>query len=168
MTLILKYVTVLMVLAAPALAQDIRVIDGDTFEWNGEVIQIWGIDAPELGQTCLDRALEPPQVFDAGELAAYFLEHNLRGGLTDCVAVETNGLGHTVARCSVPAITTAGSLDLGWLMVRSGVAWDDATYSDGQYAMDQRIAEERLSGVWEFDCESPWAWRRNNVLRTLR
>lgn len=43
---------------APALAQDaapeIAVVDGDTLEIDGKVVRLYGIDAPELGQTCLN------------------------------------------------------------------------------------------------------------------
>ena len=46
----------LMGLAASALAEDIKgpakVIDGDTLEVAGRVFHLYGIDAPELGQTC--------------------------------------------------------------------------------------------------------------------
>jgi len=41
-----------------AMGQDVRsdivVIDGDTLEIDGVVSRLYGIDAPELGQTCLD------------------------------------------------------------------------------------------------------------------
>ncbi len=43
-----------------AMAQDVRseiiVIDGDTLEIDGVVSRLYGIDAPELGQTCLDKS----------------------------------------------------------------------------------------------------------------
>ena len=45
---------VALFLAAPGLTQDIRVSDGDTFAMNGQVIHLWGVDARELDQTCLD------------------------------------------------------------------------------------------------------------------
>ena len=44
----------------PALGQsaktEIVVVDGDTLEINGKVWRLYGIDAPELGQTCLDKS----------------------------------------------------------------------------------------------------------------
>ncbi len=47
-------------LAPPALGQsaklEIVVIDGDTLEVGGQVLRLYGIDAPELGQTCLDKS----------------------------------------------------------------------------------------------------------------
>ena len=32
--------------------QAVRVIDGDTLEFDGQIIRLYGIDAPELGQLC--------------------------------------------------------------------------------------------------------------------
>ena len=47
-------------LASPASAEnaapEIVVIDGDTLEVDGQVFRLYGIDAPELGQTCLDKS----------------------------------------------------------------------------------------------------------------
>ncbi len=60
----LVILTVLVLASAPAWAQDItgpaRVIDGDSLEVDGNRIRIHGIDARELGQTCLDHHGEFP------------------------------------------------------------------------------------------------------------
>ena len=37
----------------PSLANNLKVIDGDTIVLNGEKIRFSGIDTPELKQTCL-------------------------------------------------------------------------------------------------------------------
>lgn len=46
--------------SSPAMGQgahsEITVVDGDTLEIDGAIFQLYGIDAPELGQTCLDQA----------------------------------------------------------------------------------------------------------------
>ena len=42
------------------------VIDGDTVRYNGVAVHLWGIDAPERGQTCSDG-------WQAGKMAADYL-----------------------------------------------------------------------------------------------
>jgi endonuclease YncB( thermonuclease family) len=48
--------TLLMIAAAPALANDFvgqaSIIDGDTLEIHGNRIRLWRIDAPESSQLC--------------------------------------------------------------------------------------------------------------------
>ena len=55
----------LALLAVPALAQTIT--DGDTLKQGGVTYRLWGIDAPELAQTC-------PDGWPAGRLAATRLQ----------------------------------------------------------------------------------------------
>jgi endonuclease YncB( thermonuclease family) len=42
------------------------VIDGDTLRYNGVAVHLWGINAPERGQTCSDG-------WQAGKMAADYL-----------------------------------------------------------------------------------------------
>ncbi|MDP6785986.1 MAG: hypothetical protein QGI13_02555 [Rhodospirillales bacterium] len=64
----LLLVLVLMV-AGPASAEDlsgpVRVIDGDTIEIGGRRIHLFGIDAPELEQTCE----WPAKTIDCGKVS---------------------------------------------------------------------------------------------------
>ncbi len=54
----------LFFLGVPALnlawaqGQEVRVFDGDTFSVSGEVIRLWGIDAPEHKQPCWRGSVE--------------------------------------------------------------------------------------------------------------
>ncbi|WP_448377774.1 thermonuclease family protein, partial [Fervidobacterium sp.] len=55
-----------------ALAQTLvgraSVVDGDTLEVRGERVRLWGLDAPESAQTCLDEAERP---WPCGRRAAF-------------------------------------------------------------------------------------------------
>jgi endonuclease YncB( thermonuclease family) len=44
--------TVVALAASPALADSIRVVDGDTLKVDGVTYGLWGIDAPESAQPC--------------------------------------------------------------------------------------------------------------------
>jgi len=151
---------------APATAQEIRVIDGDTFELDGEVIRLWRIDAPELGQTCE----RDGEVVRVGELAADELRNTLVPGLP-CLQVDTDQYGRTIARRYGVSggIDTEGdgltlATDLGLVLVLSGHAWDWPEYSDGTYQGAQENAQANGFGVWQegMDCIPPWEWREGS------
>jgi endonuclease YncB( thermonuclease family) len=140
-------------LAVPTFAQDIRVIDGDTFEMDGEVIQLWGIDAPELDQTCEheSRTLE-----GIGRLSRGFLEVLLQRSVT-CDRMDTDRFGRTVARCFIP-----DNADIGEVMVVLGYAWDHPENSDGFYAEYEASARDNERGIWTGECAPAWEWRRQS------
>ena len=115
-TALCLFVAVLaMVSAAPSLAQlsgTPTVIDGDTIEIAGRRIHLYGIDAPELGQTCRLKT----RTYRCGVLA--------RDALTDltvrtrvrCRSRGIEGDGEMVASC------IAGDYDISEGMVHTGWA----------------------------------------------
>jgi endonuclease YncB( thermonuclease family) len=48
----LTVAVLVLLVASPAAAQ--TVTDGDTIKLNGTTWRLWGIDAPEMRQTCKD------------------------------------------------------------------------------------------------------------------
>ena len=162
------------VLGSPAEAQEsffrgmdhppIVVIDGDTFRMGETVFRLWGIDAPELGQTCIYPLTDPPEVIEIGRLAAEHLEWVFRRGIDGCVAVDLDRYGRLVAQCWAYTVLEREPTDAARWMVSSGVAWEDARYSDGLYAEAQRDARLSEVGIWTpyLECDPPWEWRRTN------
>ena len=61
--------------ASELIAGRAAVIDGDTLEIRGERIHLFGIDAPESGQTCLDAK---GQSYRCGQKAALVLDATAR------------------------------------------------------------------------------------------
>ena len=169
----LPIIMITMLLAAPALGQDqqcwdarggevcisvpdnVRVIDGDTFELDGEVIRLWGIEAPEIDQPC-----NAPGQFgaiidgDVSVMASFMLAATLVDGVS-CEQVGSS-LANTVVRCA----NSVGN-DVAGVAVLSGLAYDHPEHSGGRYAELRRRAQEDQVGVWApgSTCIPPWEWR---------
>ena len=132
---------------------EIRVIDGDTIAWRDERIRLWGIDAPEMNQSCAGAD-------GVGEVSKEALSSIIRGSIDVilCHAVVKDGrfrdlYGRAVATCRV------NGQDVGELMVWSGWARDYWFFSDRQYEMFERFARDDARGMWLYGCEAPWEWR---------
>jgi endonuclease YncB( thermonuclease family) len=106
--------------AAGLIAGRAAVIDGDTLEIHGERIRLFGIDAPESGQTCLDAK---GQRYRCGQKAALVLDARIGEGVVTCERKDTDRYGRTVALCRV------FGEDLGAWMVGLGWALASRAYS---------------------------------------
>jgi endonuclease YncB( thermonuclease family) len=81
-----RFLTYALVLLSLGLAQGVlmgraSVVDGDTLEIRGVRVRLWGIDAVESSQTCLDAGGKP---WPCGRRAAFALADFLGGAR--CVA----------------------------------------------------------------------------------
>jgi endonuclease YncB( thermonuclease family) len=121
-----------------------RVIDGDGLILDGTDIRLFGIDAPELSQTCT-RAGRP---WNCGAEAAEALRAATAGRKIVCRPHEQDRYGRTVAVCH------AGGLDLGAAMVKGGLA-----VAYGAYEADEREARDARRGMWSSTFEPPAVWR---------
>ncbi len=137
---------------APAAAAEIvgrpLVIDGDSLELGGRRIRLYGIDAPELDQTC---AL-PDRTVACGETARTALLDLLAGGEIVCQPVGEVVQGESVAVCF------ADGADLGRDMVQGGWALVDRRRSTAYVAVED-AAREAARGLWLGEFVPPWEWR---------
>jgi endonuclease YncB( thermonuclease family) len=143
-----------VVFATAAHAADIAgqasIIDGDTLEIYGVRIRLWGIDAPESSQLCRgDDSIQ----YRYGAKAANDLDSYLSGRPINCVPVNLDRYGRTVATCSLDGA------DLGEWLVRNGLALDWPKYSKGKYGAAQRDAEHAGRGIWAGSYVEPWLYR---------
>jgi endonuclease YncB( thermonuclease family) len=129
--------------AAPAAGQ--KVVDGDTIKLNGTTWRLWGIDAPEMAQTC--------GAWSAGVAATYVLADLMRGRTITSELKDRDRYGRSVGLCR------ADGRDLGAAMVRAGMAWAFIRYSSN-YAHQEGDAHFDRIGVHAHDCDKPWNWRR--------
>ena len=136
-----------LLLAGPALAEAIgpaTVIDGDTLEVAGQRFDLFGIDAPEIGQPCTRNGRE----LDCGVIA--------RSQLMDITAAATvvcRRLADGTARCF------SGTYDIGRGMVYAGWALADPE-KGAAFRPVERDSRAASRGLWRgVRFEMPWVWR---------
>lgn len=145
------------------------VIDGDTLEIRGQRIRLWGIDAPERGQTC-ERGGE---TYRCGTEAARLLDQALADRTVTCTPRgRPDRYGLMVAGCTYQTTPEGGVIvgiqDVGGYMITMGYAVDYPRYSDGFYGPSQRSSQRRRVGLWAGEFQMPWEWRRERGVSPSR
>jgi len=127
-------------------------IDGDTLRaGNGAEYRLFGIDAPELKQTCEEAN---GKSWLCGRAAKAKLTTLIKGGKVTCEEKDKDRYGRVVAVCSAE-----GVLDLGEAMVLDGYAIDLASQGS-PYAQAEKEAREAKRGIWRGSFEEPAQWRQ--------
>ena len=136
-------------------APSVDVIDGDTLILDGNLYKLQGIDAPELGQTCLNAGVE----WSCGLEAAL--------ALRKMVTISGDLACHWVNRETDPAdfsaSCTIGTEDLGRRMLLSGYAVALENVVPG-YADAENTAKTGKLGVWRGEFVVPSLWRQANEI----
>jgi endonuclease YncB( thermonuclease family) len=133
----------------------VRVIDGDTLEIDGQIVQLYGIDAPELGQLC-DRGGD---LWECGRESALYLRMlvSFEGPPVQCSPWQ----GEPDAEASIEIVVGVcqiGTKGVGLTMVSNGYAVAlPESFPDYQEAEEQ--AREAKLGLWQSDFVPPWEWR---------
>jgi endonuclease YncB( thermonuclease family) len=144
-----------LILAEPASAEDVagpvRVIDGDTVEIGGRRIHLFGIDAPEMKQTCE----WPAKTYPCGEVARTGLMDLLAGAKVVCNARDEVPEGGWMGTCR------ADGFDVGRNMVHTGWALAIRHLGTGYEATEEK-AKQAKRGLWRGTFVTPWDWRRRN------
>lgn len=151
----------LLLLAAPsALAQsqldpfetvegEPQVVEGDTIAINGQAIRLYGIDAPEIGQTCRARG---GQEYDCARASTNAVTAMLQGRVATCTLFSRTPDGASVGACAV------GGRDVGAAIVTQGWAVSYRSLSNRYEYLESR-ARTRRAGLWSGRFERPWVWR---------
>ena len=139
--------------SAQGLAGRASVIDGDTIELRGQRVRLWGIDAPEGGQTCQDAQ---GRDYRCGTVAANALAEFIGAGNISCDSRYLDDWDRVVSVC----VRMQDDVELNAWLVRNGFALDYPHFSDGAYARVEDDARQEGLGVWAGRIEAPWEWRR--------
>jgi endonuclease YncB( thermonuclease family) len=130
-------------------------VDGDTLRaGNGVEYRLFGIDAPELAQTCTEAN---GKTWLCGRAAKVKLTTLIKGGNVNCESRATDRFRRIVAVCSA-----AGVPDLGEAMVRDGYAIDLGGAAGNPYRDAEAEAQTAKRGIWRGTFERPSDWRLAN------
>jgi endonuclease YncB( thermonuclease family) len=133
----------------------IVTIDGDTIRaGDGAEYRIFGIDAPELRQSCNE---SNGKSWLCGRAAKAKLTTLIKGGNVNCEARATDRFGRIVAVCSAEGVP-----DLGEAMVRDGYAIDLGGAAGNSYASAETEAKDAKRGIWRGTFDRPSDWRQAN------
>ena len=132
-----------------SLANNLRVVDGDTIILNGEKIRFSGIDTPELKQTCLKDTEE----VGCGMFAKMLLVKKIGNNTPICIGKEKDFYKRTLAECFV------NGESLSKFLVRSGYAFAYRKYST-KFVKDEDFAKTNKLGMWSMTFQYPWDFRK--------
>lgn len=153
----LRLLTCFLIALSLALAQNTvvgraSVVDGDTLEIQGVRIRLWGVDAVESSQTCLDAQ---GKVYPCGRRAAFALADFLGQRTVSCTRRDTDRYGRVVAVCSVAGV------EVNRWLVEQGWALAYVEYGGQVYLDSQDRARAGKRGIWQGSFQAPWEYRRN-------
>ena len=127
----------------------VSVVDGDTLATGGDRLRIFGIDAPEMAQSC-ERG---GAAYACGARAREAMGAILGRGVVSCEQRDTDRYGRRVVRCH-----NAAGADIGAELVRQGWAVAFRQYSR-DYVAQEAEARAARRGLWQGRFEDPGAWR---------
>ena len=131
-------------------SSSLKIIDGDTIILNSEKIRFYGIDTPEIKQTCIDNY---GNAYSCGVKAKLELEKIIGSKKVSCIKKTKDRYKRSISICYVD------ENDINSLMVRSGWALAYRKYSK-KYVKDEAIAKLNDAGMWSGKFMAPWKWRR--------
>lgn len=148
-----KYLSIallLVMLGHSANAINVKVVDGDTLNLDGQKIRLAGLDAPELKQKCKHKNSTE---WDCGLCASAFLEGLISSREITCHNTGIDYYKHAIATCY------AGSVEINKEIVRAGYAVAYKKYSNS-YSEDEAYAKHHKNGIWAGTFDTPESHRK--------
>jgi len=139
---------------APIIGKADSVLTGDTLVIAGTTYRLWGIDAPDPDQPCVNGAA---QAYACGTTARILLGALTRDRLLTCRIEDRTLNGTALVRCMLEGH------DLAALLVASGYAFDDPALRGSVYATQEQEARAEKLGMWSGPFVKPADWRRNRL-----
>lgn len=138
-----------------------RVHDGDTLSLAGTSVRFFGMDAPELRQSCTD---ERGRAWECGVEARDALIARIGSRDVRCDSRSRDRYGRLIGVCFARD-ENRDDENLNEWMVREGWAFAYREYST-DFVDEERIARAARRGIWRGRVEAPWDFRREKRTKT--
>ena len=126
-----------------------KIIDGDTINIGSNKIRLYGIDAPEINQTCLKESKE----WLCGVRSKIELINMINSKTLMCKIIDIDRYKRLIGECFV------NQNNINKKMVKEGWAIAYRYYSL-KYVNDEIYAKEKKNGIWQSIFENPWDYRK--------
>ncbi len=132
-----------------------KTLSGNMFKLNSYIIKLYGIDAPDLNQKCLDSGNTE---YKCGKVVKNQLNRLLTNKKITCTVMEhmdNSSVTHAVCKLDKE------NIDVGAVMTLSGWTIADRGISDVYIPYEQQ-AHGLKKGLWSGRFMAPWDFRRLN------
>jgi endonuclease YncB( thermonuclease family) len=137
-----------------AIAETIKgkaiIIDGDTIHIGKNKIRLYGIDAPEIKQTCTINKI----IWECGIDSSQALKNIISENEVQCEIMDIDRYRRFVAICFVK------NINLSQYMVQNGWAIAYRYYTD-DFINDEKIAKNNKVGIWQGKFQEPYLFRKH-------
>ncbi|GLI60464.1 hypothetical protein VaNZ11_002622 [Volvox africanus] len=134
-----------------------RAVDGDTLAFKTDRVRLYGIDAPESAQYCLD-ALNVS--YACGNVSKQALASKIGNSTLTCIVKDIDLYGRSVSICGLTSATGYFEDVNAWL-VSNGYAVAYRQFSKKYVPQEDQARAARL-GVWQGQFQMPWDWRNSD------
>ena len=133
-----------------------RIKDGDSLDVNGNVVRLFGIDAPELSQTCK----KDNKKWKCGADAKEALQILVKDKNIFCIQMDKDKYKRADSNCYFYDEQNS-KINIGQEMVKSGYAIAYKTFSP-RYLINQWLAKISSKGIWASKFQQPSRWRKQH------
>ena len=126
-----------------------KIIDGDTIHIGKNKIRLYGIDAPEINQTCTIEKI----IWECGVDSSQALDSIISENEVQCEIMDIDRYRRFIAICFVK------NINLSQYMVQNGWAIAYRYYSD-DFINDEKIAINKKIGIWQGKFQEPYLFRK--------
>ena len=134
------------------------VTDGDTIKINGNKIRLFGIDAPEVKQSCKKPLISFSfyslyKKYNCGVISTEKLRDKISNKKISCLISNKDRYGRFIGECFYK------KLNLNSWMVKNGYAVAYLKYSK-KFQQQENYAKQNKLGIWQGYFELPWKFRK--------